>query len=64
MEKTKEIIMAFLRESNWLNLEDEDNAGRCVDIYLKHYGEEQKEESNKRQQTDFSVLCLKPTDKD
>lgn len=41
----KDIIMDFLRESNWLNLEDEKNASGCVDIYLKHYSE-QKEEHN------------------
>ena len=33
----KEIIMSFLKENNWLGLEDEENAGKVVDVYLKIY---------------------------
>ncbi len=40
-------LINFLRENNWLNLEDEANAIRVVESYLKVYGKAQPSDENR-----------------
>ena len=53
---TKDVIMNFLRENNWLNLNDESNASKVVDIYLKHYGGESLTNERVTKEQIFDIL--------
>jgi hypothetical protein len=50
-QSEKEIIINFLRENNWLSLENEKNASDMIDSYLKIYGTDKARPSDEDNQS-------------